>query len=54
MGIMCKSKTVYQDKSETIETSNYGFLNLSEDNLGMGLGEILLIIVTTQPNFNLT
>ena len=45
MGIMCKSKTVDQDKSETIETSNYGFLNLSEDNLGMGLGEILLIIL---------
>ena len=42
---MCKSKTVDQDKSETIETSNYGFLNLSEDNLGMGLGEILLIIL---------
>ena len=45
MGIMCKSKSVDQDKSETIETSNYGFLNLSEDNLGMGLGEILLIIL---------
>ena len=42
---MCKSKSVDQDKSETIETSNYGFLNLSEDNLGMGLGEILLIIL---------
>ena len=43
---MCKSKTVDQDKSETIETSNYGFLNLSEDNLGtMGLVEILLIIL---------
>ena len=42
---MCKSKTVDQDKSETIETSNYGFLNLSEDNLGtMGLVEILLIM----------
>ena len=45
MGIMCKSKSVDQDKCETIETSNYGFLNLSEDNLGMGLGEILLIIL---------
>ena len=42
---MCKSKTAETDKSETIETSNYGFLNLSEDNLGMGLGEILLIIL---------
>ena len=45
MRIMCKSKSVDQDKSQTIETSNFGFLNLSEDNLGMGLGEILLIII---------
>ena len=43
---MCKSKTAETDKSETIETSNYGFFNLSEDNLGtMGLVEILLIIL---------
>ena len=43
---MCKSKTSETDKSETIETSNYGLLNFSEDNLGtMGLVEILLIIL---------
>ena len=43
---MCKSKTVETDKSETIETSNYGLLNFSEDNLGtMGLVEILVIIL---------
>ena len=45
MRIMCKSKSVDQDKSQTIETSNYGFLNLSEDNLGMGIGEILLVVL---------
>ena len=45
MRIMCKSKSVDQDKSQTIETSNFGLFNLSEDNLGMGLGEILLIII---------
>ena len=44
MRIMCKSKSVDQDKSQTIETSNYGFLNLSEDNLGMGIREILLMV----------
>ena len=43
---MCKSKTSETDKSETIETSNYGILNFSEDNLGtMGLVEILVIIL---------
>ena len=43
---MCKSKTAEVDKSETIETSNYGILNFSEDNLGtMGLVEILVIIL---------
>ena len=43
---MCKSKNVETDKSETIETSNYGLLNFSEDNLGtMGLVEILVIIL---------
>ena len=43
---MCKSKTSETNKSETIETSNYGLLNFSEDNLGtMGLVEILLIIL---------
>ena len=43
---MCKSKTSETDKSETIETSNYGLLNFSEDNLGtMGLVEILVIIL---------
>ena len=42
----CKSKTAEVDKSETIETSNYGILNFSEDNLGtMGLVEILVIIL---------
>ena len=46
MVIMCKSKTVASDKSETIETSNYGLFNLSEDNLGtMGLVEIILILL---------
>ena len=43
MRIMCKSKSVDEDKSQTIETSNYGFLNLSEDNLGMG--KILLVVL---------
>ena len=42
---MYKSKSVDEDKSQTIETSNYGFLNLSEDNLGMGIGEILLVVL---------
>ena len=43
---MCKLKNVETDKSETIETSNYGLLNFSEDNLGtMGLVEILVIIL---------
>ena len=43
---MCKSKTAEVDKSETIETSNYGILNLSEDNLGtMGIVEIVAIIL---------
>ena len=43
---MCKSKNVETDKSETIETSNYGLLNFSEDTLGtMGLMEILVIIL---------
>ena len=43
---MCKSKNTETDKSETIETSNYGLLNVSEENLGtMGLVEILVIIL---------
>ena len=43
---MCKSKQTETDKSETIETSNYGLLNFSEAGLGtMGLGEILMIIL---------
>ena len=43
---MCKTKNVETDKSETIETSNYGLLNFSEDTLGtMGLVEILVIIL---------
>ena len=43
---MCKSKSAEVDRSETIETSNYGILNLSEDNLGtMGLVEIVAIIL---------
>ena len=41
---MCKSKNTETDKSETIETWNYGLLNFSEENLGiMGLVEILVI-----------
>ena len=44
--VMCKSKQTETDKSETIETSNYGLLNFSEENLGtMGLVEILVIIL---------
>ena len=43
---MCKSKNTETDKSETIETSNYGLLNFSGENLGtMGLVEILVIIL---------
>ena len=43
---MCKTKNFETDKSETIETSNYGQLNFSEDTLGtMGLVEILVIIL---------
>ena len=43
---MCKTKNFETDKSETIETSNYGLLNFSEDTLGtMGLVEILVIIL---------
>ena len=44
--VMCKSKQTETDKSETIETSNYGLLNFSEAGLGtMGLVEILVIIL---------
>ena len=43
---MCKSKQTESDKSETVENSNYGLLNISEAGLGtMGLGEILMIIL---------
>ena len=43
---MCKSKQTETDKSETIETSNYGLLNFSEAGLGtMGLVEILVVIL---------
>ena len=45
---MCKSQTetTETDKSETVENSNYGLLNISEVGLGtMGLGEILMIIL---------
>ena len=43
---MCKSKNVETEKSEMIETSNYGLLNFSEYNFGtMGLVEILVIIL---------
>ena len=43
---MCKSKQTETDKSETIENSNYGLLNISEAGLGtMGLGKILMIIL---------
>ena len=43
---MGQGKSVASDKSETIETSNYGLFNLSEDNLGtMGLVEIILILL---------
>ena len=46
MEIMGQGKSVASDKSETIETSNYGRFNLSEDNLGtMGLVEIILILL---------
>ena len=44
--VMCKSKQTETDKSETIETSNYGLLNFSEAGLGtMGLVEILVVIL---------
>ena len=44
--VMCKSKQTETDKSETIETSNYGLMNFSEAGLGtMGLVEILVIIL---------
>ena len=43
---MCKSIQTETDKSETIENSNYGLLNISEAGLGtMGLVEILVIIL---------
>ena len=43
---MCKSKQTETNKSETVENSNYGLLNISEAGLGtMGLGEILMIIL---------
>ena len=45
---MCKSQTetTEKGKSETVENSNYGLLNISESGLGtMGLGEILMIIL---------
>ena len=43
---MCKSKQTESDKSETVENSNYGLLNISEAGLGtMGLGKILMIIL---------
>ena len=43
---MCKSKQTESDKSETVENSNYGLLNISEAGLGtMGLVEILVIIL---------
>ena len=45
---MCKSQTetTEKGKSETVENSNYGLLNISEAGLGtMGLGKILMIIL---------
>ena len=43
---MCKKKVAEVDDSKNIETSNYGIINLSEDNLGtMGLVEIVAIIL---------
>ena len=44
--IMCKKKVAEVDDSKNIETSNYGIINLSEDNLGtMGIVEIVAIIL---------
>ena len=43
---MCKKKVAEVDDSKNIETSNYGIINLSEDNLGtMGIVEIMAIIL---------
>ena len=43
---MCKSQETTEKGKETVETSNYGLLNISESGLGtMGLGEILMIIL---------
>ena len=45
---MCKSQTetTEKGKSETVENSNYGLLNILEAGLGtMGLGKILMIIL---------
>ena len=43
---MCKKKVAEVDDSKNIETSNYGIINLSEDNLGtMGIVEIVAIIL---------
>ena len=40
---MCKSK---QQTTETVDNTNYGLLNVSENGLGkMGLGEILMILL---------
>ena len=43
---MCKKKVAEVDDSKNIETSNYGVINLSEDNLGtMGIVEIVAVIL---------
>ena len=43
---MCKKKVAEVDESKNIETSNYGIINLSEDNLGtMGIVEIVAVIL---------
>ena len=43
---MCKKKVAEVDDSKNIETSNYGIINLDENNLGtMGIVEIVAVIL---------
>ena len=43
---MCKKKVAEVDDSKNIETSNYGIINLDENNLGtMGIVEIVAVII---------
>ena len=43
---MCKKKVAEVDESKNIETSNYGIINLDENNLGtMGIVEIVAVIL---------